>query len=583
MALRRRKQVPGEPQPQPDGKPEPVEKMLNRGKPARAKGISESPPDPPSVIVCTVCSGVISKTDPKVWSQSINGDGYKHAACAGKPSIPTKDRKPPPPAPDPTEDEQQTFEDLVAEGDGEEEMPPQDEAPIRVVSQGPVTIIEEPLFTDEELEEEPASDPVPHEPKASEIIEIEPGQVLQLQAKIFKEPVDLPADLIENLMETVPVAEDDITTSEILGLTDNEDAAKIMGLPLEFDFDRFVKIVKDLPTMIGLPTDYDVKLAAQKIQEWTPDIVRCHAFFEWAHAEAKNNHDTWFDAQVSKAYEAAETWYRQAKKDNAAGKGNQPTKPDLSYIRTIISGSRINQKYLRAINRYAYWLKFLKRLGIDALQRKSFLIMNLNKNSLRIPESRFSDFEEMGQDINPASMDPGDDPLGIGSAEEPENLTSEQVIRMLSSEQIVGSDPVDPPVDLEPPVPSKLSKFMLESYPWMKQFPDLESAICNVCHCLVFVRPGDKSRNTDGKEHQYTCKNPNAAFSNQEPSVGDDVDFDLEDDASSTPSKKPTIEPKKPTNDEFMNKLSLGDDTNADATQFNVEDDVDIEFDVDEE
>lgn len=359
------------------------------------------------------------------------------------------------------------------------------------------------------------------------------------------------------LQEREPVQERKQIQDDGLGLTDHPELAKVLGMPIHFDFKSFQRLVGKLRDLVGLPTGFDAHLQASEVQLYAHDLDVCYSGLKLAYDESRNVYDNWFAEQVDRAWEEAKAKYQESKKLKDQGRGVALKAPEYAVIKSSISGSRLNRMYLSQINKYEYWVKLLERT-IKAMDRKAMFIMNLNRTSGGGRNRMDPDMSNYNAPIPEPEDVFGQPLLQDIPTEDVEEAVEEAPAPQEPKKLKLVSEPAKPAVSKTQkanPVPSSLAQV----YPWIKdREEELSTSTCSMCNKLVIVDTDGDRLDPDGSPHSSKCVDPSNPFKAPKKdeshiSFGDndfdgdfsvDVESDFENDSNPTePSKQPNPSP----------------------------------------
>ena len=164
-----------------------------------------------------------------------------------------------------------------------------------------------------------------------------------------------------------------------IGLTDNLEIAKLIGLPIDFKVENIGHVVPNLRTIIGLPVGSDVRVQAEKIQRDHFWVHSTCVALQWAAKEAKTTLESWEASQISRNWAEAREQYERDTKRWKAKEIERPLAPDRSVIKSEIKGSATWLAYNRALHKIEYWRDLLEKVAAAGHERKAMLLMNINK------------------------------------------------------------------------------------------------------------------------------------------------------------------------------------------------------------
>lgn len=165
---------------------------------------------------------------------------------------------------------------------------------------------------------------------------------------------------------------------DLLGLTDNAEITKIIGLPIDTTFDEVVKVLETLKDAIGLPVGHDANAQAERLQVDHYHIQRAMALLELAIADAEVNYEAWFETQAKANFDKAMEHHATQMARYKAKEIEKPEAPLITVIKGQIKASVEAVAYRKAINRLSYWRSIVKQVGSEGHNRKAMLMMNLN-------------------------------------------------------------------------------------------------------------------------------------------------------------------------------------------------------------
>jgi hypothetical protein len=181
-------------------------------------------------------------------------------------------------------------------------------------------------------------------------------------------------------LETVKPKETPGLKEAFLGLVDNLGLAELIGLPVNFDLQAALTVLKDLKSIIGLPVGHDPKYQAERIQTDHYHVQTAHAALQYALSEAETSFEAWLASQVHENYRLAREQYEKDLQGYKSKANEKPLAPDRSSIKDQIKANPLWLSYSRAINRLRYWAMMIEKVAVDGHSRKAFLMMNLHKN-----------------------------------------------------------------------------------------------------------------------------------------------------------------------------------------------------------
>lgn len=336
---------------------------------------------------------------------------------------------------------------------------------------------------------------------------------------------------------------------ELLGLTDNAELTKVIGLPIEFSFDDFYKTLQELQDIIGLPVGHDPRLQAARIQQDHYWIQKFHAALKWAFSQAKTTFESWEAAQISDNWKEARKQYDQDVRRWKSKEIERPLAPDLSIIKYEIRGSKRHQLYKSGLNRFEYWDHLMSKLAVDGHSRKAFLVMNLHKADPQAQEALTGGSldAEMTPDDDVDMNDMGD--LMGEAAPPPDNGAGE---------------PETPQTEAQvPDTHTEIDPGEAELYPWLAEHKPGKYA-CSECDAIVYHLDG---KHYDIDRSLHDCKSAAEVAIEAEDDGFADLDVDLDDDleGGAEETKTETASTKKPdsqsaTTDAYPDESSEDDE-----------------------
>jgi hypothetical protein len=342
-------------------------------------------------------------------------------------------------------------------------------------------------------------------------------------------------EYVEALRERMPKAEDGPVTpapafsddlQKYVGLTDNLEVAKLIGLPIEFKVANIGMIVRNLRTIIGLPVGTDAAKMAEKIQRDHFWVQSTYVALEWAAKEAATTLESWEAAQISENWRLAREQYERDTVRWKAKEIDRPLAPDRSVIKSEIKGSSTWLEYQRALNKIEYWRNLFSKVAVAGHDRKAMLLMNINKAA---PQDHVSRGESSRSSLDD-EMTPGSD-IALGESELDDLFPSADGEPPPKSN---GGGAVQVNEEGEAPYEGKG-----ELYPWLLEKKP-ETTTCGACEATVYFVDGWEY-DVDETLHEKTCKG-----GAQDVEASDDglADLDLDDLDLGGGDTKTETEPK---------------------------------------
>lgn len=237
-------------------------------------------------------------------------------------------------------------------------------------------------------------------------------------------------------------------------------------------------------TIIGLPVGHDAKAQAAEIQKYHYEISRAYVALEWAVNEAKTNHESWADRQVTRIYKAARDDYeRQLDQYRKFKDCEKPKAPEIAFIRSMVYAHEEAQRQRSVINRLNYQLSYIKTCGVQGLERKGMMMMNVHKNLPKTPDQIGTPDDDLSKGLE------GVDFSGADKANEPDHFQRAMGVRTFAKKPT-------PPKETKGP-----GRFggKGDLYPWLEK-PEVSEVACPTCKAVIY-KLGDALFEVDQEAH----------------------------------------------------------------------------------